>query len=119
MGMFNEAVLLKVLLTRPCWLGQQVGWETIRFIRHSHLASSILVSEFDAFEHQQVFIRVVLFRQSLRYGFFLSVFLSRGGRFNWCLLSSLQHGQRSSCLSIMALLAQERFNFHVLSPEAG
>src|SRR6266852_544650 len=82
-------------------------------------ASSVLVSELDAFEHQQVFIRVVLFRQSFWRGFFLSVFLFSGGRFNWCLLPSLQHGQRSSRFSIMALLAQERFNFHVLSPEAG
>jgi len=29
--MFNEALLLKVLLARPCWLGQQVGWKTIWF----------------------------------------------------------------------------------------
>src|SRR5579872_1572523 len=82
-------------------------------------ASSVLVSQFDAFEHQQVFIRVVLFRQSFWRGFFLSVFLLSGARFNWCLLPCLQHGQCSSRLSIMALLAQECFNFHVLSPEAG
>jgi hypothetical protein len=49
-------------------------------------ASSVLVSQFDAFEHQQVFIRVVLFRQSFWRGFFLSVFLLSGARFNWCIL---------------------------------
>jgi len=27
--MFNETLMLKVLLARPCWLRQQVGWETI------------------------------------------------------------------------------------------
>jgi len=29
--MFNEALLLKVLLARPGFLRQQVGWETIWF----------------------------------------------------------------------------------------